>query len=131
MRELVYDDSNVTFDTLRNLIDKSEKEFDLDLVTTAPSVVYRVVKTNGEIMTIDNPTNLPPGCAFAPRCPYASERCSESIPKLKDVSAYRADPQASRGEAGEKDTGRYGSMYHRVACLAYENPEFHIARRKG
>ncbi|MBQ6595532.1 MAG: translation elongation factor 4, partial [Clostridia bacterium] len=37
-----------------------EREFDLDLVTTAPSVVYRVVKTNGETVTIDNPTNLPP-----------------------------------------------------------------------
>ena len=37
-----------------------EREFDLDLVTTAPSVVYRVVKTDGEAVFIDNPTNLPP-----------------------------------------------------------------------
>ena len=40
--------------------ERLEREFDLDLVTTAPSVVYKVVKTNGETMTIDNPTNLPP-----------------------------------------------------------------------
>ncbi len=37
-----------------------EREFDLDLVTTAPSVVYKVVKTDGETLYIDNPTNLPP-----------------------------------------------------------------------
>ena len=37
-----------------------EREFDLDLVTTAPSVIYEVTKTNGEVITIDNPANLPP-----------------------------------------------------------------------
>ncbi len=37
-----------------------EREFDLNLVTTAPSVIYRVIKTNGSILMIDNPTNLPP-----------------------------------------------------------------------
>ena len=36
-----------------------EREFDLDLVTTAPSVSYRVHKTSGEILMIDNPTKLP------------------------------------------------------------------------
>ena len=37
-----------------------EREFDLDLVTTAPSVIYHVVKTDGTMVSIDNPTNLPP-----------------------------------------------------------------------
>ena len=37
-----------------------EREFDLNLVTTAPSVIYRVIKTNGNELMIDNPTNLPP-----------------------------------------------------------------------
>ena len=36
-----------------------EREFDLNLVTTAPSVIYKVVKNNGETLMIDNPTNLP------------------------------------------------------------------------
>ncbi|MDP4134183.1 MAG: translation elongation factor 4, partial [Bacillota bacterium] len=39
--------------------ERIEREFNLDLVTTAPSVVYKVVKTNGEELWIDNPTNLP------------------------------------------------------------------------
>ncbi len=36
-----------------------EREFDLNLVTTAPSVIYRVIKTDGTELMIDNPTNLP------------------------------------------------------------------------
>ena len=42
------------------LTTRLEREFDLNLVTTAPSVIYRVNKTSGETLTIDNPTNLPP-----------------------------------------------------------------------
>ena len=40
--------------------ERLEREFDLDLVTTAPSVVYNVIRTDGEKISIDNPTNLPP-----------------------------------------------------------------------
>jgi GTP-binding protein LepA len=40
--------------------ERLEREYDFDLVTTAPSVIYKVTKTNGEQILIDNPTNLPP-----------------------------------------------------------------------
>lgn len=40
--------------------ERLEREFNLDLVTTAPSVVYRIKKTNGDVVFVDNPTNLPP-----------------------------------------------------------------------
>ena len=39
--------------------ERLEREYDLSLVTTAPSVVYHVYKTNGEMVEIDNPANLP------------------------------------------------------------------------
>ena len=39
--------------------ERLEREFNLDLVTTAPSVVYRVIKTTGEELFVSNPTNLP------------------------------------------------------------------------
>ena len=39
--------------------ERLEREFDLDLITTAPSVVYHVIKTDGTELYIDNPTNLP------------------------------------------------------------------------
>ena len=39
--------------------ERLEREFNLDLVTTAPSVVYRITRTDGEVVYIDNPTNYP------------------------------------------------------------------------
>jgi len=56
-----------------------------------------------------DPSDLPPGCAFSPRCPYATERCSQGVPELKAV--------------GDSKT-------HFVACHAYENPDFCLRRNK-
>ena len=39
--------------------ERIEREFNLDIITTAPSVVYKVTKTNGETIELTNPTNLP------------------------------------------------------------------------
>ncbi|MBP3237748.1 MAG: elongation factor 4 [Lachnospiraceae bacterium] len=39
--------------------ERLEREYDLDLVTTAPSVIYKVYKTDGEVIDITNPSNLP------------------------------------------------------------------------
>lgn len=39
--------------------ERLEREFNLDLVTTAPGVIYRVHKTNGEVIELTNPSNLP------------------------------------------------------------------------
>lgn len=39
--------------------ERLEREFDLEIVTTAPSVSYLVTKTNGEVLTVDNPSHLP------------------------------------------------------------------------
>jgi GTP-binding protein LepA len=40
--------------------ERLEREYDLNLVLTTPGVVYRVKKTNGEVLEIENPTKLPP-----------------------------------------------------------------------
>ena len=39
--------------------ERLEREFNLDLITTAPSVIYRITKTNGDVVFIDNPSNYP------------------------------------------------------------------------
>ena len=41
------------------ITERLEREFDLDLVTTIPSVVYRITTTDGQVLSIDNPTNYP------------------------------------------------------------------------
>ena len=39
--------------------ERLEREYNLDLVTTAPSVIYKITKTDGSVVMIDNPTNYP------------------------------------------------------------------------
>lgn len=55
-----------------------------------------------------DPMNLPQGCTFAERCPYATEACRENIPELRHVE---------------------GSHY--VACDAYRDPSFRLRRNQN
>ncbi|MCD7920746.1 MAG: translation elongation factor 4 [Clostridiales bacterium] len=53
--------------------ERLEREFDLELVTTLPSVIYEIVKTDGSIIYVDNPHNYPdPGQIAEAREPYVN-----------------------------------------------------------
>ena len=53
--------------------ERLEREFDLDLVTTLPSVIYEVTKTDGSVVKVDNPHNYPdPGSISEAREPYVN-----------------------------------------------------------
>ena len=53
--------------------ERLEREFDLDLVTTLPSVIYEVTKTDGTVVRVDNPHNYPdPGSIREAMEPYAN-----------------------------------------------------------
>ena len=54
--------------------ERLEREFNLDLITTAPSVVYQVHRTDGERVRVDNPAKLPP--------PHLIERIEEPFVKM-------------------------------------------------
>ena len=45
---------------LEIIIERLEREFDIGLITTAPSVIYKIHKTGGEVIELYNPTDLPP-----------------------------------------------------------------------
>lgn len=57
--------------------ERLEREYNLDLVTTAPSVEYKFVLTNGETVTVDNPTNYPDPALIA-----------EALEPVADVHIY-------------------------------------------
>lgn len=60
--------------------ERLEREYDLDLITTAPTVVYEVVKKNGEVVSVDNPSSLPDvGDIDEMREPIA--RCNILVPQ--------------------------------------------------
>ena len=91
-----------------------EREFDLDLITTAPSVIYRVHRTDGQVVDVDNPSNLPQ----AGNIEYMEE------PYVK-VSLY--SPQEYVGalmEVCQNKRGEYKDMVYEGnrVCLHYEMP---------
>jgi GTP-binding protein LepA len=52
--------------------ERLEREYDLDLITTAPTVIYEILKKDGEVVTVDNPSSLPdPGDIEEMREPIA------------------------------------------------------------
>lgn len=60
--------------------ERLEREYDLDLITTAPSVIYEIVKKNGDIIYVDNPSKLPDtGLIMEFREPIA--RCHILVPQ--------------------------------------------------
>lgn len=72
------------------------------------------LKEQGEMLEpikglMPDPADLPPGCTFAPRCPYATEACSATVPELQSVN---------------------GSSTHFVACHAYARPGFALRRNQ-
>ena len=91
-----------------------EREFDLDLITTAPSVIYRVHRTNGVVLDVDNPSNLP----AADTIEFMEE------PYVK-VSIYT--PQEFVGalmEICQNKRGEYKDMVYEGSrvCLHYSMP---------
>ncbi|MCW8907741.1 MAG: translation elongation factor 4 [Sedimenticola sp.] len=64
--------------------ERLEREYDLDLITTAPTVIYEVEQTDGSVIMVDNPANLPP--------PNLIEEIREPI-----IEAHILVPQAHLG----------------------------------
>ena len=73
--------------------ERLEREYNLDLITTAPSVIYRVTKTNGEVVMVDNPLNYPdPAIVEIAEEPYvkASVMCpTEFVGNIMDLCQDR------------------------------------------
>lgn len=80
--------------------ERLEREYNLELVTTAPSVIYRVEKTDGEILMIDNPAKLPP----------ATEIATISEPYVKATVIVPNDYVGAVMEISQDKRGEYQSM---------------------
>ena len=95
--------------------ERLEREYNLDLVTTAPGVVYKVHKTNGEIMELTNPSNLPD--------PSIIEYMEEPI--VSSEIMVTSEYIGSIMELCQERRGRYLSMEYmeeKRALLKYELP---------
>ncbi|MDD6284029.1 MAG: translation elongation factor 4 [Firmicutes bacterium] len=73
--------------------ERLEREYDLDLITTAPSVIYRIKMTSGDTVEIDNPTNYPDPSliaeAFEPMCNVHIYSPSEFVGAIMELCQER------------------------------------------
>ena len=95
----------IEYGTLRDVFKSTKHPYTEGLFNSLPDVKNKDHKLRPIPGLMPDPTDLPKGCAFSPRCPYATERCREERPQPKYVS----------------DT-------HMVECLRYEEDNFHIER---
>lgn len=80
--------------------ERLEREYNLTLITTAPSVNYKVYKTNGEILEVDNPAKLPPPTEID----YVEE------PYVKATTIVPKDFVGTIMELSQEKRGEYQSM---------------------
>lgn len=80
--------------------ERLEREYNLTLITTAPSVNYKVYKTNGEMLEVDNPAKLPPPTEID----YVEE------PYVKATTIVPKDFVGTIMELSQEKRGEYQSM---------------------
>jgi peptide/nickel transport system ATP-binding protein len=93
--------------TLEEVFDHTKHPYTEGLFNSLPNIEDRSAKLRPIPGLMPDPTKLPKGCAFAPRCPYARPECIET-------------PQ--------KD--RFFSPTHKALCSAYDDPSFRIEREE-
>ena len=94
--------------SLEEVYGKTMHPYTEGLFNSLPNIKNRQAMLKPIHGLMPDPTNLPEGCAFAPRCNYATEECKKACPALRNVGGT-----------------------HMVACVRYEkDPNFMIDRRK-
>lgn len=95
--------------------ERLEREYDLNLITTAPSVVYKVNTTSGEVVRVDNPANLP----------NVDQIASIEEPIVKATIMVPSDYVGAIMELNQEKRGTYINMDYLSAnrvSLVYELP---------
>ena len=102
---IIYAGEVVEYGTLRQVYKQIMHPYTEGLFNSLPNINNRTAMLKPIKGLMPDPTDLPKGCAFAPRCDYATPACFERQPQLQQASPT-----------------------HQFACLAYEQPGFHIKR---
>ena len=106
---VVYAGRVIEHGTLEDIFKNTRHPYTEGLFNSLPNLENRQAELKPIKGLMPDPSDLPPGCAFAPRCPYATEACTKAVPELTSVE---------------------GSATHFVACSAYKDPEFRLGENK-
>ncbi|MBR0171377.1 MAG: ABC transporter ATP-binding protein [Lachnospiraceae bacterium] len=103
---VMYGGNIVEQGTLEEVFNHTRHPYTEGLFNSLPNINDRKAKLTPIKGLMLDPMEMPPGCPFAPRCPYADEKCNTPPEK------------------------RYFSDTHFIRCAAYDRPGFHIERKE-
>lgn len=83
---VVYAGEIVESGTKEDLFDHPMHPYTVGLMGAIPSLNKKQRRLEAIEGLTPDPTNLPAGCKFCPRCPYATEACSKEIPELREIT---------------------------------------------
>ena len=83
---IMYAGQVVEFGNLDDIYNQTAHPYTKGLFGSIPSLDKKVRRLNPIKGMLSDPTNLPSGCAFHPRCPYVTDKCREACPQRKEIS---------------------------------------------
>jgi peptide/nickel transport system ATP-binding protein len=83
---IMYAGRIVEYGTLEDIFDHLRHPYTRGLFDSLPDIGNRRAELKPIRGLIPDPVNLPPGCAFHPRCDYAKPECSQQLPAIKRIS---------------------------------------------
>lgn len=105
---VMYAGSIVEYGTLAEVFNETKHPYTEGLFNSLPNIEDRTAKLKPIPGLMPDPTDLPEGCAFAPRCKYKTEEC-----------------------ISRQQTKHWFGDTHYCACCRYEDPEFRLERGQG
>ena len=82
---IIYAGRIVETGNLHDIYHNPQHPYTLGLLESIPSLTKNVKRLNPIKGLMPDPTDLPPGCPFAPRCNHATAKCSETVPELREI----------------------------------------------
>lgn len=104
---VMYAGSIVERGTLEEVFENTKHPYTQGLFDSLPDIEDRKAELRPIPGLMPDPTNLPVGCTFAPRCPYATAACEAAPPTLHSYSET-----------------------HKVVCTAYDKPDFKLLKKE-
>lgn len=107
---IMYAGEIVESGTLYDIFENPKHPYTHGLFDSIPSLDEEVTRLKPIKGLMPDPTDLPSGCKFHPRCPYAKEACSKYQPKVTDINGHKVRCLAYEGviEVAELQEGRDG-----------------------
>ena len=102
---VVYAGEIVEYGTARQIYKETAHPYTIGLFESLPSLTGEETRLKPIMGMMPDPSNLPSGCYFHPRCPYADKRCEECKPELLDIGGGHLVRCGKTGLAAGRGTG--------------------------